>query len=275
MLDRYAKFVDLRPMSQEELNHARKIVPRASEFLFHRLREDGRLSACGDTSRVLCRLLERFGIWNYVVKGALTVSFAKSTGLDSATMGVLALPGNPAVAGHVWVCAPPYRVVDVTASRQPYPSNARKIIGSRFVLEDAVHAATPEGKDLFEADALAAFRRERGRTPTMGDVREAVPNIDEKIARLGAFRVPRGRASFKYIGTATSAPDLLLDDMTNLRLSGKFPRELCADFVALLEGTHLDENPVPVDREPRNGDPRGAAAQRKPRQKALTVNWLA
>jgi hypothetical protein len=235
MLDKYARFVDLRPLSEDELQHSRKIVPLASEFLFQRLRQDGRLSVCVDTSLVLCRLLEQFGIWSYVVKGALTVSFAKSTGLRSATMGTLALPGTPATAGHAWVCAPPYRVVDVTASRQPYPSYGRKIMGSIFVLEESVQPATPEGKDLFDADAVAAFRRQCGYTPTMAEVRELVPNIDEKIAALGAFRVERGRASFKYIGTATSAPKLPLQNMTNLRLSGKLPRELYQDFVASLE----------------------------------------
>ena len=39
---------------------------------------EGRLGACIDLSMVLSRILDAEGIWNYVVKGSLTLTFPRS-----------------------------------------------------------------------------------------------------------------------------------------------------------------------------------------------------
>lgn len=235
VLDDYARFVQTRSMSPDELAHARRIVPLASEFLFARLLRHGRLGACIEASLTLSRFLQLQGVWNYVVKGALTVEYNKASGLTPAYLGAIMHNGNPASAGHVWVCAPPFKIVDVTASLQPFPGRGREIIGDIVVVADAVEPAIAEAQDIFEPDAVAQFLRRMGRLPTMADVRRYIPDLDEKLSTWGVNRVSADRARFKYVGLATSAPAEPLDEMTNLNLGSKSARELYEDFITTLD----------------------------------------
>ncbi len=77
-LSNYAQFVQLRPYSQAYLIQAESTIIQIANLLRHELVSDGRLGACLDVCMVLSRILEREGIWNYLVQGALTLDFDNS-----------------------------------------------------------------------------------------------------------------------------------------------------------------------------------------------------
>jgi hypothetical protein len=239
-LAKYADFVDGRAMSPEEISHARVIVPKAAQFLFERLAQAQHLDACANASMALSRFLERQGVWNYVVKGALTVSFADDTGsppVHIAPIGMKRSSHPDAFPGHAWVCAPPFRVVDVTVALQkPYTPAARAILGDFFVAAETVQPATPAADDLFDSECVAEYRHRRGSGPTLRDVTDYNPRLLDKIKRYGAFLVTRDRVALKYVGYDMTAPGEPLEDPTVQPLGGKRPIELYHDFVATLGG---------------------------------------
>lgn len=237
-LAKYADFVDARAMTPDEVSRAREIVPKAAQFLFERLAQAQHLDACANASMALSRFLERQGVWNYVVKGALTVSFDAATGLAPVHIAPLWLKRTThpeSFVGHAWVCAPPFRIVDVTVALQrPYTPAARSILGDFFVATETVQPATAEADDLFDPDAVADFRRLTGSGPTLRDVIKVNPRLLDKIKRYGAFLVRRDRVELKYVGYDMTASGEPLENPTAQTLAGKRPIEHYGDFVATL-----------------------------------------
>ncbi|AUX46390.1 uncharacterized protein SOCE26_078960 [Sorangium cellulosum] len=229
-LEKYAAYVENRLVLPDEAARVRSIVPKTAQFLFDALVQDGRLAACVDASQVLSRFLEAQGVWNYIVKGALTVSFAPDTGLSPVHMAPIMMKGNRAVTGHAWVCAPPYRVVDVTVALQPYSDAQRAVLGNFFICEEAPPRANVEANDLFDAECVAFYKQQRGSAPTIRDLLEFSPNILNQVQRFGVFSIEHGPVRLKYVGTSTTAPDLPLEEMACLSLSGRRPIEAYHDL---------------------------------------------
>lgn len=230
LLEEYAAFVDLRVRSPEETMRVRDVVQRTAAFLFQRLSEDGRKGACVDASIALSRMLERRGVWNYIVKGALTLTFAPDTGLGDLHLAPIMMNGNPAVAGHAWICAPPFRVVDITAAFQPYPPSYERLITSP-IIEESLSPVTPTVEDLFDPDLVAEFLRRERRLPTLRDTTANDPDLMSKTRRFGAGSVTLGKVTFRYIACGIGAPDEPLERLSTLNLSGKYPRDLYEELL--------------------------------------------
>ena len=231
MLEAYADFVEERDYTEDYIASAETCVERTAQFLYERLASDGRKGACIDASCVLSRFLERQGVWNYMVKGGLTVVFPTKSGLARAYFSPIMSHDNPAVAGHVWVCAPPFRVVDLTVSLQPYKKGAEK-----YLTPGPLLAKAPQGRpfeltatDLFDPsdDYQAAYGRPH---PTLQQAKRDDPKLFERIERYGAIEVPFQDAQLRYFACGISAPDLPLEEIRSLSLSGKWPNEVWSDF---------------------------------------------
>jgi hypothetical protein len=80
-LNNYARFVQQRHYDDDYLERARREIPVIARVLYEELLRDGRQGACVDMSGVLSRILEREGLWNFAVKGSLTVSFPRGSGM--------------------------------------------------------------------------------------------------------------------------------------------------------------------------------------------------
>ena len=111
-LEAYAKFVQSRPIDRTYIAQVRQVVGIVGPMWNEELVLDGRLGACIDLSMVLSRTLESGGVWNYVVKGALTIEFPKNSGYGKTYFWPIDIA--KVAAGHVWVCAPPYSIIDLT-----------------------------------------------------------------------------------------------------------------------------------------------------------------
>ena len=80
-----------------------------------------RLCACVDISEILFQLLEQEKIWSCCIKGSLTITFPRKAGID--TTYFWSVDHGNFVAGHAWLSAPPYKVVDISVRQQPYRGN--------------------------------------------------------------------------------------------------------------------------------------------------------
>lgn len=236
LLDVYAEYVMVRDFSPEYLATARQMVRQTSDYLFRKLVEDGRKGACIDASMTLSRFLEKQGIWNFAVRGGLTIEFSKETGLESLHFCPIMEHSNPAKAGHVWVHAPPFPVVDLTVALQPYRGGQGQYLQGAVVAED-VGRGSVEWPDLFDPDCVPSFVVSRGRLPTLPDMEAMSPGLLARIQRLGVYTVRLHHATLKYVTCAVTAPDSPLEAMTSLRLKGFYPKDLYADYVKSCETT--------------------------------------
>jgi hypothetical protein len=74
LLEKYARWVALRPRSPDYEARARTTVPRLASIIERRIEKDGLRGSCLNVSAMISRMLDRLGIWNFVHRGAFTVS---------------------------------------------------------------------------------------------------------------------------------------------------------------------------------------------------------
>lgn len=224
-LNNYAAYVASRPQTSEYLEDAGEKIPKAAEKIRQHLVRNGRKGACVDISLILSRILEREGIWNYVVKGSLTIDFPAESGLGPEFFW--SVDFGEFVAGHAWVVAPPYCVIDITVKLQPYPSAKAPFIPDsvieRMLKPDALHLndiVSPSAQRELEANGI---RKEHQLSKYAADL--------EKIASfLPTGRVETGLgASLKYCPIGIGAPDCPFEEMRNMDFNGRTPFQVYVD----------------------------------------------
>jgi hypothetical protein len=173
------------------------------------------------------RFLERMGIWSYCGKGGVTVEFDDGT----PTAYLAPIGGTPnKAAGHAWVVAPPFVVVDATIQRQNWSARALPSMPKYVAVEDAART-TAGAQDWLDPDLYAATSYSLGREPTMKDVRErATPAHVDGATRLGIWLVKAKGVRIRYLTTGIGAPLEPLEEIRSLKLSGRWGLELWRDF---------------------------------------------
>lgn len=226
-IEKYAAFVKIRSYDAAYLARAEQIIRRTARILNQELVADSRLGACIDLSMVLSRILELEGVWNYMVKGALTITFPARTGIPSAHF--YAADVNDSRAGHVWADAPPFEVVDLTLRQQPHGKAVAALL-PETILEETGSPATASYQDVFSPayQALAARAGYRanhlfssGRTPRFKDFTSAFPPC----------LVVRDGVSLKYVPCAIGAPDNPLEGIKTMSFSGRSGAEVYSNLV--------------------------------------------
>jgi hypothetical protein len=226
LLEGYAEYVNGLRHSQEYLDRARDVIVSAATFLESWVSKEGRKGACIDASGTLGRFLEKEGIWNYAVKGGLTIEYASTLRLPPTYFAPIFETKGPVVgarAGHAWIFAPPFRVVDITLRHQPYRDGEERHLPARlFALE-----ATPASRDLhdwIDVDLLRKLTIEQGRPIKLADVPRLIgEQAYEAAMRLGACTVEVPPVKLKYAATGVMAGDLPLEQSENLVLCGHSP----------------------------------------------------
>lgn len=226
-LENYGEYVDVRRMDETYLNTARVLIPEVTNFLAAELTADGRTGACIDVSGVLMRILERERIWSCMIGGAVTITFPPSSGLTPARFAPIMLPSNSARTGHMWLFAPPYKVVDITLSLQPWRRGQSEYIPPVIVSENW-EPATADIYDLMESQLIDRQRRDTRREPTLADLSVGLLRTMDKFP---PFSIIEGSTEIKYAPTQISAMDNPLEQMRNLQLSGRLPAELYQIFL--------------------------------------------
>ena len=228
LLNLYAAYVAKRPYDGAYLTRSRAVIQQAADLMHAELLAHGRLGACVDISGILSRILDREGIWNCGVKGSLTISFPKGSGIGpryfwSADHGHF-------MAGHAWLLAPPFTVVDISARQQPYQGIESTYIPS-MVLSESKTPVAVQTEDIVSPSA----RREMlsyGVPPKkhLSEAARFVPGIFEAIPPILVTGLLG--ATLKYAPVAIHAPDCSLEEMRNMMFGALTPGQLYQQRIA-------------------------------------------
>ncbi|NHN20927.1 hypothetical protein [Bacillus amyloliquefaciens] len=211
-LNNYAKFVLHQEYSEEYKEKANKILSVIADILYQELESDGRQNACVDMAGVLSRILESEGIWNYIVFGALTVDFPKSSGLTSVHYWPISSDFTSRTAAHAWCVVPPFGVVDLTIKQQGF-SNAQNVFIPDYIIEKESIKYTAKINDLI--DDLVR----------LGNPGQPIGYYLKDFSNFTKTFKPvkiQKEATFKYIPVSISAPDLPLEKIKGLKLNGQY-----------------------------------------------------
>jgi hypothetical protein len=148
-LDNYARFVDLQPYHPAYLDRAQPIIHVVSEELQLALKEDGSQEAHAEAPLVMSRILEREGVWNYVVSGSLTMTFPSGSGFEPFSFYSLEVRQERAVdCSYHWVVAPPFQIIDIAIQACKYPNPCNHLL-PRIVWENNCEPGVAEMSDIF------------------------------------------------------------------------------------------------------------------------------
>lgn len=199
-LEFYAAYVRLRPRDPAYDTHVRSVVPRAVAALAKEIQLDGQKGVCVDASMMLMKMLELHGVWSYGCNGALTIHSPK---LSSPTH-FWPIDVND-VAGHVWLVAPPFEIVDVSLACQAYFRGEEKFL-PLFLVAEGGRRIIPEATDYCSSEVLAHARVRYGRLPR--DIHFRLdPHLKRRSQYFPSFEIISGDAKLHYCSGGISASD--------------------------------------------------------------------
>ena len=226
-LNNYARYVDARPRSVEYEAHVRKVAPVIAEHFYQKLLANGRLGACVDISGLVSRALEREGIWNFAVKGSLTMTFPSKSNIPPQYF--YSIDQGSFTAGHAWVAAPPLFIIDVAIRLQPFQYTQANYLppivcsdSNTLALGNAIDIVAPEIRAHFAAHGVSEKNLLRTISP------QTVPFLKTFPARL----IKSGDVSLKYVPVAVGAPDVPFEEMKVMYFDGKTGYEVYRDEIA-------------------------------------------
>lgn len=227
-LNHYAAWVAKRQYEPSYLSKARTIIDRTTSVLYKALKDNGRLGACVDMSGILFRTLEEQGIWSCCIKGSMTATFPPQSGIGpryfwSADHGSF-------VAGHAWLVAPPYQIIDLTLSQQPYEGQEKQYIPDTVMTTNA----SPDVVTL--DDIVSPSKRAEMLAlgiPYKDQLKASATLIPEIHASFPVLTVPGLDSSrLKYSPVAIGIPEEKLIAMRNMTFRGMTPWEFYRNHIA-------------------------------------------
>ncbi|MEA5405983.1 hypothetical protein VB776_23795 [Arcicella sp. DC2W] len=218
LLDNYASFVSQKVFNKDYLSNAERVIKKTAELLFEQLHKDGRQGACTDASMAMSRILEKEGIWNYQVKGSLTITFPNQTNIKRKYFWSVD-QGNY-VAAHSWLIAPPYKIIDITVRQQAYKQGETQFLPN-LILKKETKFSTLELEDIVEPNLLSLFYNQYGKNKTK-IINAISPNLQSFSNLFKPEVVEENGVIFKYSSTGIVAPDLPFEQATSLKLNGLY-----------------------------------------------------
>ena len=220
-LNNYARFVHDRPRTDDYNQLVKSKVPIIADAFHEKLKENGRLGACVDISGVISRALESEGIFNFVVKGSLTIDFPKKSTITRKYFW--SVDRGDFTAAHAWVVAPPFYIVDVSVQLQPYTDGEAKYLPNLICSEGPIG---PSGllEDIV-APELLAYAIRMG-VPTAKILDQVSPGTSKFIKVFPARSEKHESTALKYVPVAVTAPDLPFLEMVAIKFKGKTGYEI-------------------------------------------------
>jgi hypothetical protein len=219
VLEGYARFVSLRDYSKDYLDSMRPQITAGAKRLNQLLLDDGRPGACIDCSMSLSRMFDEMGIWNYTVKGALTLRFPKKNAQEPFHFWPIDEDvGSGREFGHKWVVAPPFQIIDLTLKLQEYPRPIADLLPNYVMTENAT-CAEAHVTDILSPHACA-YATDQGAA-----YNEAYllfnPNLEHTLKSFPAYSMTFNGVNMKYVPCAIFASIEPLGDIRSLTLRGR------------------------------------------------------
>ncbi len=226
-LNNYAYYVHTKTYDEDYLSQAEEDIPFISKLLHGELVKDGRLGACIDLSMVLSRVLEVEGYWNYMVKGALAIEYPKGSGISTSYYWPIDTDVR-IKAGHVWLSAPPFNVIDISIKQQPYKRGRSRYLPD-YVFDKSISDCDIDVEEVCSPDVIMdLIGRGAGKSEILSIVAPNLSNIS-KVLRPTVHSY--SGTMIKYSPVSTSAPEEGLEKITSLRLGKKYGIEIYNDII--------------------------------------------
>jgi hypothetical protein len=212
-LNNYGEFVARRPYTDTETARAREIVPIVTELVCTEVEDTGRLGMCVNASQLLQRSLDRLGVWNYSVIGAVAASVAVRGGRIERHFWVVDDKDTPdSQVGHVWNIAPTFPLVDATFALQGWPNEIRAA-APRFVVLDSVTPAVATADDMVAPHYQAEYQRYMRRPIPPKHFNGTERDYIAFAKRFPGFAAEIGDITARYFPTGVRAPDTPIEEM--------------------------------------------------------------
>ncbi|MEM4988468.1 hypothetical protein V8G57_13810 [Collimonas sp. H4R21] len=215
-LEMYARYVEARMYSGSYIANAAPKITAAATALEAAVAADGRLGACVDASGMLGRMLDRLGVWNYVAKSTLTITFPRASALHPRYFW--AVDAGDFIAPHAIVVAPPFGVVDVTVRHQHYDAGQAAHIPSPILANEWGSAKwTPE--DLANTEVLTWLHAKR--IPFLTFLRNNYLSMTEVMQVLPVRNIKINETTLKYVTIAVGMTNEPLEEITGYKPKGR------------------------------------------------------
>jgi hypothetical protein len=232
-LSNYAKFVNDRPREASYDEFVKKTVPLVAATYHEKLIAQDKMVTSVDISNLISKALDRIGIWNYVVKGSITVDFPSASDIAKRHFWSIDYDGFKTDIG--WVVAPPFYVVDVTLKLQDFSKAETEHLVSINCAE-ANSIIEPDIEDIMTPDACSLLASHNLPQSKYFDV--ISPQTGHFIKVFPAREVLSGDTQIKYIPLSVSASDLPFEQMTSIKFDGQTGYEIFENEIS-----NLIENP--------------------------------
>ncbi len=219
-IEEYARWVDLRPRDTEYESLARSVVPKLTQIIADTLKADKVSGGCVLAASMISAMLDRLGVWSYIVVGTATVQI-DSLGINKGLYIVDKRDFPDAELGHAWVIAPPFKIVDAAISLQHWGSS--KITERMPFFLTEVDKATPF-KPYAEDVVCPEFRQKQQALEGYQDTRlhyKLEPNLESFNRLFPAHETHHNATRLRYVPVAVRLPDVSLEE---INAAGKMGR---------------------------------------------------
>ena len=220
-LANYARFVSTLSLDENYLANARNKIKIIVEELYKHMAFQNQVGKCVDISGVFTRMLEKENIWSYAVKGSLTIKFPAKAHLGDRYFW--SVDTGQYFAGHAWVCAPPFDVIDLAVKHQPYAANEKDFLPD-YVLEEGMAEAKSEFIDIISPEVRNMLLMQG--IPISNQLEHVNPETPTFIKVFPTKSITVNGTTLKYIPIAGFANDGALEVIINMTFQGKLPLQL-------------------------------------------------
>ena len=217
-INTYARYVRDRAYTDAYLVRSEAVIQETATLLSREVVADGRTNLCVTVSKVLSKILEQQGIWNYVAVGAFSVSIR----IDGRwqTHAFYPFDVRPVDAAHAWVVAPPFHIIDLTLRQQQYPGAVAACLPDRL-LTTYTFEAEVVARDVCAPALLLGLR---GKALTGDEVLDRAFPAFRRFSRVFPPKVVQtASATLKYTPTRIITPEGNLDQLRPLTINGSSP----------------------------------------------------
>jgi hypothetical protein len=216
-LEFYAQYVLEKQYSNEYFNKAEIEIPFITKILNEELKKDGRLGACFDMSLALCRILEKEGYWNFVVKGSLTIEFPNNFKLTP--LHIRAIDFGNFQSGHTWIIAPPFTIVDSSLRQQSFKEGEENYIPDIICSKSKTTASI----QIFDIISPKFSRYLEKYGIKKNKLEYCKPDFNRFIKTFKPIKYLNDNGLiFKYFPTGITLPAEPLENVKSLNLNGKY-----------------------------------------------------
>jgi hypothetical protein len=217
--ENYARFVEWQKFPSKYLERAEQVIHFVIAEMQLALQLDASRDTLFETPFVMSRILEREGVFNYVVHGALTISFPPALGFEPISFWTADVRGSALANGYQWLCAPPFHVIDMTIQSLQYPCPITHLVPRTMMANDAVEDVG-DPKEILSPAAIEQLQTSGGTLEEGLD--RYLPGYRDRIAPDFCARlVTRGETKFKYVPTSVMAPEHELETFKGFTSKGR------------------------------------------------------